>query len=313
MAYAPGLWSSHVYAGVAARAAHVMRLLGSERADEYEENALSAMEWAEREFADWPSRPEYGQVRDGAKERVRDDRCLAGVELYRLTGEERWHAVFAETTRLRGDPQDLSDRQRDAAFAYATLPEKETDPELRRAAIDFTVRDAERAVAFARGNAWGITTPYYERAPYMGFYTMPGSMQVVRGHVLTGRADFLEAIVRSCVFGAGGNPMNLCMTTGVGHDWPRNPLHVDSRHSGQPAPAGITLYGAADIPSLRDSHYWTWPLKQSLADDCTPSGWDWPPPEGYFDIYSWAAVCEYTIMQTLGPNSYVWGYLAARP
>jgi len=49
-----------------------------------------------------------------------------------------------------------------------------------------------------------------------------------------------------------------------------------------------------------------------LEKECTPPATKWPVVEGYFDIYLWAPVCEYTVHQTLGPTSYVWGYLAAR-
>ncbi len=311
MSYKPGLWSSHVYAGLAARAAHVLRRFDAGLAGLYRQSALRAMEWAEAELADWPNRPEYEQVRDGAKQRIRDDRCLAAVELYRLTGQERWHAIFRQTTRL-GEGPDLSERQRDAAFLYARLGDEAVDAGLKQAAVEFTVADAERGVEFARGNAWALTTRYYDRPPQHGFYGMADAMQVVRGHALTGREDFLRAIVESAVFSAGGNPMNMAMTSGVGHDWPRNVLHVDSRHSGQPVPAGITLYGAADYVFYKGSRYWNWPFEVGLDEQCTPPASRWPIVEGYFDVYSWAAVCEYTIMQTLGPNSYVWGYLAAR-
>jgi endoglucanase len=270
------------------------------------------MVWAEAEHERWPDRPEYPQVRQGALERVRDDRCLAAVELYRATGEERWHRLFLETTRLADEDQDLSDRQRDAAFVYARLGEETVNPALRQVAVDFCIRDAERGLQFARGNAWGLTTTYYDRPPQHGFYGMPGAIQIIRAHVLTADARYLEAAVRAAHFSGGANPMNLCMTTGVGHDWPRNPLHVDSRHSGQPAPAGITLYGPADYVHYEGERYWRWPFEVSLDEECTPPGSEWPITEGYFDVYSWAAVCEYTIQQTLGPNSYCWGYLAAR-
>ena len=39
----------------------------------------------------------------------------------------------------------------------------------------------------------------------------------------------------------------------------------------------------------------------------------WPPLECHWDIKMHPAVSEYTVQQTIGPNAYVWGYLAARP
>jgi endoglucanase len=90
MAYAPGVWSSYEYAGVAARAACVLRQPDSGQAAVYLQSALRAMEWAEAEL---PARAGRNDPHPG-----RDSRNLAAVELYRATGDERWHELFRETT-----------------------------------------------------------------------------------------------------------------------------------------------------------------------------------------------------------------------
>ena len=50
-----------------------------------------------------------------------------------------------------------------------------------------------------------------------------------------------------------------------------------------------------------------------LNTACTPSAKDWPITEAYFDIFLYPATNEFTMGQTMGPNAYLWGYLAARP
>lgn len=312
MAYKPGLWSSHVYAGVAARAARALQPINAHRAAVYAQSALRAMQWAEAEYADWPRRPEYPKVRASARQRIDDDRALAALELYGLTRDARWHELFKQTMPPDSRQTERSMRRRDAAFLYARLDPELADASLQQAARDHCIELADRSIRFQRGNAWLLASPDENPVPKLGFYTVPGAIELIRGHVLTGDEQYLRAAVQAALFGAGANPMNLCMTTGVGHDYPRNPMHLDSRRSGQPPPEGITVYGSFDFLSLMDKPYWGAPFRKSLDRDCTPPGSQWPPPEGYFDVFAWPPMCEYTIMQNLGPNAYCWGYLAAR-
>ena len=88
MMYAPDLWSSYIYAGVAARAAHVLADIAPQRAATYRTSALQAMAYAEAEYANL----------DDSPFQVRDERNLAALELFRLTGDDGWHDIFLATT-----------------------------------------------------------------------------------------------------------------------------------------------------------------------------------------------------------------------
>ena len=105
--------------------------------------------------------------------------------------------------------------------------------------------------------------------------------------------------------------MNMTMTKGVGHRSPQAPLHIDSRHSGQEPPDGITVYGPSDPAQSSGSVDWvhTWYLRPSMV----PGSRTWPAAEAYVDLSNWPAMTEYTVHQTFRSTSYVWGYLAARP
>jgi hypothetical protein len=85
---------------------------------------------------------------------------------------------------------------------------------------------------------------------------------------------------------------------------------LDSRRTGQAAPLGLTVYGNIDTPYFKGQNWITWPM-QFLEKVCTPSPWDWPAPEAYWDIFIDPAVNEFTV-DIWAPNVYVWGYLAAR-
>lgn len=306
MTYAPGVWESYIYAGVAARAGYVLRKVGSGKVNIYEESALRAMRWAEAEYAKWKAGPDYARATANAKASTDQERNLAAIELYRLTGDKAWHDLFLAAASLKSPDPDQWRGSLDAAFVYARLKPAMADPAIRSRAVEAILRNADAAVRFAEGNAFRITQLGSSPHPFGGFYTIPAQLSIVRAHALTSETAYLEAVVRSTQFSAGANPMNMTMTTGLGHEFPRHPLHEDSRHSGQAAPAGITVYGPMDLGAYKE-----FPLER-LQKECTPPALEWPVAESYFDIYVWPAANEYTVMQTLGPAAYVWGYLAAR-
>jgi endoglucanase len=43
-----------------------------------------------------------------------------------------------------------------------------------------------------------------------------------------------------------------------------------------------------------------------------PDPEEYPSMESYLGIYLFPSQCEYTIMETMGPTAYIWGFLAAR-
>jgi endoglucanase len=145
----------------------------------------------------------------------------------------------------------------------------------------------------------------------LGFFSLPDAVQVCRAHFLTHDAKYLAGAVQACQFPGGANPNNMTYTTGVGSNWPQHPLLLDSRRTGQPAPVGLTIYGNLDSKYYENQDWVTWPVKNYLVKVCTPSVWDWPVPEAYWDIFIDPPVNEFTV-DMWAPNVYVWGYLAAR-
>jgi len=302
MAYAPGVWSSYVYAGVAARAAYVLRELDPERAEVYEESALRAMRWAEDELPRREGKDDPHQVRDA--------RNLAAVELYRLTGDEEWHELFLETTMF-DDAQAMlalwqSHEQKDAAFVYVRTEEPAVDAQIRSNCLNAIAREAD-----ARATRTGQTGFRWTEDPWRpiawGALSSPDAVTLARAHHLTGDAKYLRAAVLVCQTGAGANPLNLCYTTGLGHQSPVNPLHIDSRVTHQPAPPGITVLGPLDPRGQTQEWAQEW-VDQTLY----PPSAEWPTIECYWDVFWYPMICEYTIHQPMAANAYAWGYLAAR-
>lgn len=304
MVYAADPWSSYLYAGVAAQAATVLKGRAPDLAQGYRASALRAMTYAERAL----TQPTDRQGNPWPPE-VRDARNLAAVELYRLTQEPRWHQLFLATTVFKDPKADLfqwqQHNQRDAAFVYARL--KGADATVQRQARRAIEREAQGAIAIGQrtGFHWTRQEPYSPVIAGGGFGN-PKVTTLIRAHVLTGERRYLAAAILGCQFGAGANPENMTYTTGLGPRSPQNPLLVDERILGRPPVPGVTIYGPTDVQQFDD-----WPLALFAAETQPPPR-QWPTAEAYFDIYGFPLQTEFTVMETMAPTAYAWGYLAAR-
>ena len=310
--YAPDVQSSYVYAAVAARMARVLAPFDAAGAKIYRESALKAMAWAE---ADRKARQTAGTWAKLVGD-VTEDRTLAALEVYALTKDAHWHDVFLEDTTLKtpnAPPFRGSLQRRDTAFLYARLPDALANPGLKKNAVQALIADADGSLAYQQNNAWGIASDDPGKPQFLGFYSTPhGAVSLVRAYTLTHDAKYLAAAVGACLFPGGANPSNMVYTSGVGVNPVRHPLNLDSRRTGQPAPAGLTVYGNVDLARWGDQNWITWPITYIFGAVSKPSPLDWPTTEAYFDVFLMPGLTEFTMDQTMGPNAYVWGYLAAR-
>jgi endoglucanase len=306
MAYAPDMWSSYVYAGVAARAADQLVTLDSDLSIRYRNSALQAMGFAEEAYA---RALDQGTT---LHHEVVDARNLAALELFRLTGDEGWHAIFLNTTVFEDETARAyvygQHNQRDAAFLYARLSDLRLNVQVQQNALRALRRDADSLAALARdtGFGWSKPDPW---APIGAGNSLgaPKSIAMIRAHALTDEPSYLMDAIRTTQYSLGANPENRVYTTGLGHRSPENPLILDQRILGTTPPPGITVYGPLDLINTPD--YWTVQLLQNVT---YPAPQVWPTTEAYFDVFLFPAVTEFTVMQTIAQASYTWGYLAAR-
>lgn len=310
MAYAPGPWSSYIYANVAARAAFLLRPFDRDRATVLEQSAHRAWAWAESNGERYER--QYGRQPQWV--RVVNERNLAALEFYRLTHAAPWHDRFLEDTALTSSRPDRN--QRHAAFLYARLPEGLGRGDLRENAKQQLLTDAATAIAFARKNAWGLASSNPTRAVGTGWFSTPDLIPLMRAHALTDDPDFYEAIVRGVSFSLGANPMNMTYTTGIGHMWPTHAMVLDTRRTARPVPEGITVFGQVDYALARDQKNawhlgaldWYLVRKQTIF----PDPFTWPVNESYWDIHHWPSACEFTPHSTMGDVAFMWGYFAAQ-
>ncbi len=300
MAYAPDVWSSYVYAGVAAQAARWFEPRDAALSAVYRESALRAMAWAEAAHGARPSYPHQ----------VRDDRNLAAAELFRLTGDNAWQALFLKTTVFTRSGMDIfvweDHDQREAPWVYVRTQRPGMDDKIKSYCREAILREADNRIRNCQKA--GFRWAKFEWMPgQWGAFSAPDGVSLARAHVLTGNEAYLRTLVLACQTGAGANPVNLCYTTGLGHDSPLHPLHIDSRLTNQPPPPGLTVGGPIDV--ARDKEYWA----QKIVDRyCYPSVQKWPTLEAYWDVFWYPPMCEFTIQSPMAQNAYVWGYLAGR-
>ncbi|MEM9905552.1 MAG: glycoside hydrolase family 9 protein, partial [Cyanobacteria bacterium P01_D01_bin.44] len=304
MAYAPDLWSSYYYAGVAAQAARILAGYDPTLAGAYQDSALRAMAYAEQSV--------IARDREALPYPVNDQRNLAALELYQLTRDTQWHQLFLETTVFKTPRQPTHKHrhhdQQHAAFIYASISELETDPTVQSYTRQALLKDADEMVTLGQNTAFNWTKIASDTPIAAGnSLGSPKAVPLLRAHQLTGQQKYLKAAVLSCQFSAGANPDNLVYTTGLGHRSPQNPLIVNQRVTNQSPPPGITVYGPLDAQSFDD--YWVLSL---LDDVVVPSIYKTPTTESYLDIFRYPAVTEFTIQQTQASTAYAWGYLAAR-
>ena len=319
--FAPDPLTSWSYSSAAAMLSAALAPYNKELSLSYRESAERAWQWAvaneERVLSEAQARAANTRVSNKAnfdfpevKRNIETMRLVAAVDLYLLTGKELYkNVVKSQLPQSSDGAEELG-----AAFRLAMWPPENTDSELIELARKKVLTNAEKSLEFGRKNAFGIHTNA-EQLPmmgYTGFYSVPETTTgpvLPRAYLLSGDPRFLRGAIHAAHFSAGANPLNMTFTTGVGHDFPRNPLHVDSRKSGWPAPDGLTVYGPMDSAANYGFNEWVhrWHL-----GDMHPSSRTWPASEWYVDIYLWPAMTEYTVHQTFRPTAYAWGFLASR-
>ncbi len=303
--FAPDCYASWTYAAAAAKVARLMALYNPAKLNLYKSSAVNAMEWAEKHYAEEKSLLSWDKI---------DARNLAAVEVYWLTKDPKWHAVYLENSVLQSSHPRLfqwgKTVQRDSAFIYACLPNGLGNPTYKQNAKDALEDNAKQCLKYAEGNAFNLTTYDKGRPLFVGFYSIADVNDLCRAHYFTHKPEYLAGIVRACQFSTGANPTNLAFTSGLGVNPIQHPLLLDSRRTGQPAPKGLTVFGPMDFITFHDDGA-IWPIKYFLNEACIPPATQWPIPEAYWDIYLYPMINEFTV-DTWAGNLYAWGYLAAR-
>lgn len=300
-AYAPDPWSSWLYAATAARFAHVVRRWNPGMAADYLATAERAYAWAVKE--------KTRLNRDKYPADVRDAQNLAAAELMRATGSDRWEADFLATCQFLAPGSPLEEwgkvNQGEAAAVVVQSGRPSSAVASARAAL---VRQADQVLgrvaktSFRMGHVNEHAYPGYSRD-----VSPSGAKFLIWAHRATQDAKYLKGLLQAAGFMMGANPTNTVMISGVGDNPVQAPFMIDPRMLGGKFPAGITVYGPmfyakeSEGPWFRLAKPWM-----------VPSGEAWPVTESWFPSYWTIMMNEFTINQSMGPTSFITGYLAFR-
>jgi endoglucanase len=308
-AYAPDMWSTFQYASMAAKAADVVGAYDAVKAQGFKDSAIKAMNWAEQEYA-----TKVGQLTVNQRQPVKDSRNLAAAELFSLTGDNRWHQIFLSTTAFKDATQPIwqyqGHAQEEAAFVYARTTKPGTLQNVKTNAKNAIAAWADDQLQLINRSAFRQSAfNGYAPISFSGGLGVPFTVQLLEAHALTNNPKYLRGATLATQFLAGANPDNMVYTTGLGQRSPKNPLIIDQRTTDVDIP-GIPLYGPNDF-----SDSLTEPVSKNWVDtfrkNTSPQAQDWPIAESYYDGFLLPPVAEYTIMETMSPVTYTWGYLAA--
>jgi endoglucanase len=302
-AYSPDPWSGYLYAAAVAEVARVLERYDPERAAGYARSAVAAMEWA----SDQPVPP-------ASAEPIRAQRAVAGASLYRLTGDERWHQAFRDSTELAGGPLDVVDCRSfelcEAAWVYARTDHDGVDPVLQAHARQTLVRNGDTIVAGSQATAyrWAMEHPKVPLVWGLG-PSQPAVVGLLRAYHLTGDDRYLDTATAAASFSAGANPLGSTFVTGLGQRNPRYPLIVDVLNGGLPQWPGVPIYGLFDL-GFSDESDWVpefllRPMGTHPDPEAVPYLWSW------WDMGRFAGMNEFTVHQSFGPALYGFASLAA--
>ncbi|MDA3963336.1 MAG: glycoside hydrolase family 9 protein [Planctomycetota bacterium] len=292
--------TSYLFASVAAQAARVIAPFDSARAAGYQTSAENAMAWAEA----WLANNNGAALHHG----YRDARNAAALELYRLTGATNWHQLFLQTTAFDGS-KELKTQVWDShdqafnALEYWLAADRSRDQQVLANVTTAITASGEEWLGFRALFGFGNTRNPYA-PPGWGNITLPAAIPLVGAHLVTDDERYLSGLIESVQYSLGANPDNRSYVTGLGHNQPELPLHMDSLTMGTAPPEGIVLYGPH--PGYEWSQY-LW------EDAYVPAINSWPVGERFAHLGGGGVQSnEYTVMQGMGPGAFLWGYLAAQ-
>ncbi len=303
--YAPDVWSSYIYAGVAASTAVVLRDYDSELAATYQESAVRAMTWAEAEWSQHPRRTELAAAVD-------PERATAAAAMLALTKDRAWNDVFVEAGPFGSETPDLLDGGSlgNAAWTYTQVDPTLTEPDVAQRARDALLLHADALLESQRSTAFAWTLEHPGIPPIWGLGpSTPHATSLLRAFVVSGDTRYRTAAVRNASFSLGGNPLDTSFVVGLGEHSARYPLILDAQHSGLPVWPGTVLYGIhdltfSDVDDWVDTYYLTpWGTTPPPAN--TPLLWSW------YDAGGFPMMNEFTVGQSLTAAVWTFGMLAA--
>jgi hypothetical protein len=229
-----------------------------------------------------------------------DDRAWASAELYKSTGDTTYHNRFTYFFAQHNPNfgwNSFQHHQHKAAWAYCTT-KFPTD----KATIDnykSVIKNGMEGYTIPRINEGAYRSSYRsEVIPWIAWGVWAQSSQfswsIIKASHLLGK-DYFDAARINLDPQLGNNPQNRSYITGIGYDYPLDPLHHPSNSDGvkEPVP-GLTVFGPHDyLGSVGYAGATQRPYNLYPAGNhsCSP----YPTLRRYYDVFENVAMSEFGI------------------
>lgn len=246
-----------------------------------------------------------------------DERAWAAVELYRTTGEAKYHDDFvsnwSQNTPFFGWNATKHSQKR-ASLSYYQISELPTDDAIRKTILDAVVLDAEAIKSRT------LTNPYRGeyRSDVLQFIGWGNYNQstthaatLLQAYFVSGDESYLDAARLNLDPQLGNNPLSQSYITGVGDNPVVNPIHYPSELDGieEPIP-GIPVFGAHHRAEWQYQSFITPKITQPLFYDPDSLAPEYPTLRRYFDQQRVFSMNEFTIGENMADLIYTIGYFS---
>ena len=220
---------------VAAIAARVYRPFDPDYADQCLSAAKRGWKWLEStpdsHFKTNPKGIETGAYEDNE---ANDERLWAASELFRTTGDARYHEYFLKSfRRIRpmfnsGFPHEWKNVHALALYGYAIEKRPEVDPKVQQEIRLEALNAADEIVNRVLLN--GYRVPLSTENYIWGSNALVANygMMLRLAHRISPKPQYLDAAQDSLHYLLGRNTFNTSFVTQIGKRWPMNPHHRPS-------------------------------------------------------------------------------------
>lgn len=202
---------------------------------------------------------EYGDHKDS------DERLWAAVELYRLTGADKYHKYFLNNYRSLGGPRSPSVSWKNvgelAYYSYLDIPQSKYNGQAFQFISQKLTTYADKLVRRISQNGYRMVlkkNEYYwgSNAVALGY-----AFDLVQAYELTDGKLYREAALDQLHYILGRNPFGRTFVTGVGDRPVQHPYHQFSIEKDGPPVPGMVVGGPNSKNHLHDEPLSKYPAK----------------------------------------------------
>ncbi len=293
----------YTYASCAAQMSVVLKKFNSGLSREYIQSALATMEWIQNN----PDSPDifYDNSPDVVK-------SMAFINLYRATGDKRWHLKFKESLYHvfpNGIESGISERNANILVNYLLNTQYELDSVIVENSERAILKLADELTDNANENTYNIFRTENKEIRRL---VLPSKsiLPVAFAHFISKDKKYTDALCQTIQYTMGANPMNRSYVSGLGDRW-FTPYQLDFEISNSPAPSGIPNFG----PTTQTENKWgwtgDWAIKMVEEQNLYPNKLtEWPFAEKCFNNIWIAPINEFTVAHPMGEMLMLTGYLA---